>query len=140
VAKRAQEVFGWLELGRVRREEEQMDMLGDGQACTRMPACAVQDEHDLLGRTRPHGARKSGELDVEERDAHAGRQVKNGPARGGVHKADERAPGKPVPHRRHRALPNRGPHAAQKRLQANAVLIRRPELDPRVRKCRAHLP
>ena len=42
------EVFGRLELGRIRRQEEQMHMLGNAQLEARMPPGAIQDEDNLL--------------------------------------------------------------------------------------------
>ena len=43
------EMLGGLELGRIRRQEQQMEMLGHAQFEAGVPAGAVQDEHDLLG-------------------------------------------------------------------------------------------
>jgi hypothetical protein len=43
-----QEVLGGLQLGRVRRQEVQMDVLGHAQPQARVPAGAIQDEDDLL--------------------------------------------------------------------------------------------
>ncbi len=61
-------MLGRLEFGRIGRQEQQMDMLGDAQLETGVPASAVQDEHDLLGLgwRRPGG--EGGQLDLEERD------------------------------------------------------------------------
>ncbi len=62
------EMLGGLQFGRIRRQEEQVDMLGDAQFAAGVPAGAVQDEHDLLrwagadlrGRTRPARPRRAG--------------------------------------------------------------------------------
>jgi hypothetical protein len=128
------EMLGRLELGRVRRQEQQMDMLGDAQPLAGVPACAIQDQHDLLGRTRPNGPREGGELDFKECDADAGGQVEDGAARGRMHKPDEVAPCEAVPHWCHRTLANRRPHAAQQRFQADAMFVGRPQLDACARK------
>jgi hypothetical protein len=46
------QVFGRLELGRIGREKQQVDVLGYPQTQTGMPAGTIQDQHNLLGRTR----------------------------------------------------------------------------------------
>jgi hypothetical protein len=48
------QVFGGLQLGRVRWQKEEMDVLGHAQLHAAVPASPVQDEHNLLGRTRAH--------------------------------------------------------------------------------------
>ena len=108
-------------------------MLGHAQPQAGVPAGPIQHEHDLLRRTRADLTGEGGELDFEERDADAGRQVKDRPARGGVHKADEIPPGEAVPHWRHRALPDGSPDAPEEWLQADAVFIGRPHLNARRR-------
>ncbi len=86
------EVLGGLEFRRAGGQEEQVDMLGDLQLRTRVPASAIQDEHDLLGRPRADRTGEGSQLDLEEGDGDAGSQVPQGPARGGMDKADEVAP------------------------------------------------
>src|SRR5579859_855694 len=54
------QVLGRVELRRVGRQEEQMDVLGDPQLDARMPAGAIEDQHDLLLRPRPHCLREGG--------------------------------------------------------------------------------
>ena len=94
-----------------------------------VPAGAVQDEHDLLGGAGADRAGEGGELDLEERDLTAGGQVEERPARGGLDEADEVAPFEAVLHRRDRPLPVEAPDLVQDGLQADAVLVGRPELD-----------
>jgi hypothetical protein len=43
-----------------------MDMLGDAQPLTGVPASAIQDEHKLLGGTGSHLAGKLRQLDLKE--------------------------------------------------------------------------
>ena len=93
------QVLSRLELGRVRRQEEQVDVLGHLQAhAGGFPPGAIEHQHDLLGRAGPHLASEGGELHLEERDRDAGRQVEHGAAGGGVDKPDQVAPGEAVPH------------------------------------------
>ncbi|HEV8190845.1 MAG TPA: hypothetical protein VGP82_05090 [Ktedonobacterales bacterium] len=55
-----------LELGRIRREEEQVDMVRHAQLDARMPAGAIQDEDDLLGGSSAHLARELGQFNFKE--------------------------------------------------------------------------
>ena len=42
------EVFGRLEFRRIRRQEQQVHMLGNAQLAAGMPSCTIQHQHDLL--------------------------------------------------------------------------------------------
>ena len=46
-------MLGRLEFGRIRRQEEQVDMVGHTQALGAVPARAIQHEHDLLAWLAP---------------------------------------------------------------------------------------
>ncbi len=134
------EVFGRLQLGRIRRQEQEVDVLGDAQPLAGVPAGAVQDEDDLLGGTGADGAGESGELDCEQGDADRGGEVEERATRGRVHEAHQIAPGEPVAHYGGGALSDWCPDAPQERFQANAVLIGGPHLDLRLGKGGGHLP
>ena len=71
------QMFGWLQFRRIRRQEEQVDVVGNPQALGAVPPRPIQDEDDLLGRTGAHSVGKGGELGFEERDAHTRRQVED---------------------------------------------------------------
>ena len=101
-----------------------------------MPARPIEDEHDLLAGTGSRLARELGEFDFEERDADRGRQVEDGPTRGGMDKADQIAPREAVLNNRRGALPNGCPHPTQQWLEANAMFVRGPQLNAGVRKRR----
>ena len=115
-----------------------MDVLGRPQPQTRVPAGAVQDEHELFVWPGSRLPGKRGEFHLEERDADAGRQMEEGSARGGMHKADQIAPFEAVAHRSERSLPDRRPDPTQERLEANAMLVHRPQLDLRLREGGRH--
>ena len=134
------QVLGGLQFGRVRREEEQVDMVGHTQLHAGVPSGAIEDQHNLLARTRAHLAGKFRQFDFKERNADRRRQMKDGPARGGMDKADQVAPGLAVLHPRHRALAYRRPDPPQQRFQADPMFISRPQLDAGMRKRRRHLP
>jgi hypothetical protein len=126
------EVFGGLELGRIRRQEEQVDVLRDAHLNAGVPAGAIQDEDDLLGGASTDLARELGQLDREERDGDACRQMNDGAARGRVDKPDEVTPVVAVLDRRRGTPPVEAPDFLENGLQADAVLVSevdRPALD-----------
>jgi hypothetical protein len=123
------QVLGRVELGRVGRQEEQMEMLGHLELGAGMPARAVQDEHDLFARPSAHRLGEGRQLSREQFDAHARRQIPDGAAGGGVDEARQIAPLVAMVDRGQRALAGEGPDALPDRFQANAVLVSRPELD-----------
>jgi hypothetical protein len=100
-----------------------------------MPPSPVEDQDDLLGGGRPRLTSKGGEFGLEEGNTDAGRQMKEGATRRGMHEAHEVPPGVAVLDRRNRALANGRPDASQERFEANPVLVCRPQLDCSVGKC-----
>ena len=123
------EVLGGLQFGRIRRQEEQVDVRGHAQSGAGVPAGAVQDEDDLLGRAGADLAGEGGEFGLEERDAHRRGEVEEGAPGGRLDEADEVAPLVAVLDRGDRSLPVETPDLLQDRLQPDAVLVGRPELD-----------
>lgn len=110
-----------------------MHMVGDAQPHAAVPASPVQDEHNLLGGTRPDLLGEGFQLDFEEGDADGGRQMEDRPTRGRMDEADQIAPVIAVLHRRRRALAVETPDFLQDRFQADPVLIDGPEFDTRLR-------
>ena len=133
------EVLGGLQLGGLRWQEEQVDMVGHEQLHARMPPCPIQHQHDLLVGSRAGLLGEGGELGFEDLDAHLRGLVKEGTARGGMDKADQPTPDEAVLHHRMRSRACRRPDATEEWLEANAMLIGRPELNTRVREGRRHL-
>ena len=134
------QMFGWLQFRRIRWQEEQVDMVGDPQALRAMPARAIEDEDDLLGRAGADRLGEGSQFGLKERDADRGRQMKDRPAGRRMDKADQLPPLIPMVDRRERALSVETPDLVQDRFQADAVLVDRPELDRGVRKRRRDLP
>ena len=132
------QVLGRLQLGRIRRQEQPVDMLGHPQLDAGMPARAVQDEDDLLGGSSTHLSGEGGEFDLEERDADRRGQMKDRTAGGGVHEADEGAPVVAMLDGRGGPLPVKAPDLLEDRFQAEAVLVDGPELDARLRERGRH--
>ncbi len=62
------EMLGGLQLGRVGRQKEQMDMLGHAQLDAGVLAGAVEDQHDLLGRDSAHFGGERGEHGLKQRN------------------------------------------------------------------------
>ena len=107
------EMLGRLELGRIRRQEEQVDMLGHTQPDARMPARTIEHQDNLLGRTCTHLAGELGQFHFKDGDAHRGRQMKDRAPGGRMDEADEVAPFEPVLHGRQRTLAVEAPHFVQ---------------------------
>lgn len=127
------QVLSRLQFRRVRRQEEQVDVVGDLQLEAGMPAGPIEDQHNLLGRTRPCLAGEFGQLHFKQADTDRGRQMEHGAPRGGMHEADQGAPGEPVLHPRHRPLADRRPDPPPERFQPDPMFVGRPQLDRGVR-------
>jgi len=52
------QMLGRLQLGRIRRQEEQMESFRNGERLVGMPSGTVEHQHDLLLLTRSHGLRE----------------------------------------------------------------------------------
>jgi hypothetical protein len=94
---------------------------------------AVEHQHNLLGGTGPCLTRERGQFHFKHRNADGGGEMEEGASGGGVHEADQVAPGKAMAHYGNRALADRGPDAPQQRFEADALFIGRPQLDLRLR-------
>lgn len=82
-----------------------------------MPARTIQVQLDRLGGTGAGLARKCRQLRFKEGNADTGRQMEAGTPRGGMHNADEIAPGEAVAYQSHGPLTNRSPDPTEKRLE-----------------------
>jgi hypothetical protein len=126
------EVLGGLELGRIRWQEEQMHVLGHAQFDACMPACLVQDEHNLFLGAGADLLGKGSQFDFEEGDAVRRRQMKDRAAGSRVDEPDEIAPVIAMLHRRAGPPPVEAPDLFEDRLQADAMLVDGPQLDTRL--------
>lgn len=109
-----------------------MHVLRHPQFDTGMPACTIEHQHDLLAGTGPDLACEFGQFHFKDGNADRGRQMKDRAPRGGMDKADEIAPGEAVLYRGNWTLTNRRPDPTEQRLEADAVLVRRPQFDLRL--------
>ena len=125
-------VLSRLPLGGIRRQAQQMDLLGHAQLGAGMPAGAVEDQHDLLLRPGANLAGEGGQLGREAGDAEGGGQGEARAARRRLDEADDVAPRVTVRHGRAGALPVAAPDLVQDRLQPDAVFVGGPELDARL--------
>ncbi len=123
------EMLSRLQLRGVGRQEEQVDVVGDAEPQTGMPARAIEHQHDLFARPRADLARKLRQLHFKQRDTDGGGQVKEGPTRGGMDKADQIPPREAVLDRGHWPLANRRPDAPQEWFEADPMFVGRPQLD-----------
>jgi hypothetical protein len=126
------QVLGRLEFRRVGGQEQQMPMLGNTEPQTTVPACAIEDEPDLLGGARADLLGEGGEFRLKEGNGDRRGQMEDRAARSRMDEANEVAPGIAVLDRRERALPVETPDLVQDRLQADAMFVREvdgPQLD-----------
>lgn len=107
-------------------------MLRHPQLNTGMPACTIEHQHDLLAGTSAGLACEFGQFDLKDGDTDRGRQMKDRAPGGRMDKADEIAPSEAMLDRGNWTLPNRRPDPTEQRLEADAVLIGRPQFDMRL--------
>lgn len=98
-----------------------------------MPARAIQHEHEVFAWPCADCLGQGGQLDREEGDRDAGRQMPHRAARGGMHEADAVPPVGAMLHRRERALAAKAPDLLEDRLQPDTMFVDGPALDARVR-------
>jgi hypothetical protein len=124
------ECFGRLQLGRVRRQEDEADALWDGERLG-VPAGAVEDQDNdpVLPGARLAG--KKGERVLEERLVDAGGEIPDALAGGGRDEGGDVEPFEAMMAAGDRALAARRPDPAQDRLQPDPVLVGGEDLDGR---------
>src|SRR3954463_6418530 len=127
------EVFSRLKLGRVWGQVGEPDPIRHSQVRCGVPAGAVEPEHDDAIPSRPGLARKQGQQRREERLGDPVRDVPEGLARDRLHEGGDIQPLVAVVAKRDGPLAFGRPHPAQDRLQPEAVLVRGPDFDRRVR-------
>ena len=122
--------LGGLELGGVRRQEDETDAIGDGQWLG-VPTGAVEDEEDdaVAPGARLAGEEREGVL--EELLVDAGREIPEALAGDGRDEGDDIEPFETMMAAGDRALAARRPDPAQDRLQPDAVLVGGEDLDCR---------
>lgn len=139
VGQRPQMLRG-LQLGRIRRQKQQVHVLGHAQAEAGMPPSLVQDEHDLFVWASTDLLSEGRQFRLKERDGDAGGQMKDGAPRGGMDEANQVTPLIAMLDGGERALPVEAPDFPQDRLEADAVLVDAPQLYVRVRERRRDRP
>jgi hypothetical protein len=127
------EMLGWLQFGAVSRLEDEPDAIGHGEFLRAMPARPVNLKHDALLLA---GANRLGEIGENELEQFLRDSIRDVPHRTPRRRLNEAGYVEPL----EAMMPERNwpltlgrPNAARDRLQADAVLIGRPDLDRRVR-------
>lgn len=122
-------MFGGLQLGTVGRLEHEPNAVRDGEVLGSMPAGVVELKHDALLAA---GADRLGEIDEDRLEhllADAVRDVPDRPPRCRFDEAGDVEPLEAMVTDRDRAFALASPYAARDRLQADAMLVRCPDLD-----------
>ena len=123
------EMLGGLEFGRVGRQEDEADSIGDGQAFGSMPAGVVEHEDAAAGAPCTGLAREGGEQFGKEGLGEAAAEIPDRLAAGRLHEGGDMEPLVAVVAEGDRPLTDRRPDPAADRLQAKAVLVLCPDLD-----------
>lgn len=126
------QMFGRLQLGTVRRLEDEPDAVGDAEVVRPMPTGIVELQHDALGGASADILGKIGEDRLEHLFAN---RCGNVPYRLASRRFDEAGdiqPFEAVLAKRYGTLALPRPDAPDDRLQADAVFIGRPQLDGRL--------
>ena len=106
---------------------------GDAQVFRAVPTGVVELQHDPLVWSCAHRPGEIGEHEFEHLLADAVRDVPHGGSGRGLDETRQVEPFEAVMPERDRTLADGRPHAARDRLQADTVLVRRPDLDAGVR-------
>ena len=125
--------LGGLKLGGVRGQVGEPDPIWHDQVRLGVPAGAVEPEHDHALASRPGLAGKQRQECGEERLGHAVRHIPEHLTGDRLHEGGDVEPLVPVVAEGDRPLTFGRPDPAQDRLQPNAVLVRGPDLNRRVR-------
>ena len=126
-------VLGRLQFRAMGRLEDEADTIGDGQVLRTMPACIVELKHDALLGPRADRLGKIVENAFEHLLADGVGDVPHRLARRRLDEPGHIEPLETMMAERDRPLADRRPHPARDRFQANAVFVRRPNLDGCVR-------
>lgn len=123
------QTFSRLELRRVGRQKDETHAGGNREPCLAMPSGIVEDENDAALFSRADGLGEVFQQFFEERLADAVGQI---PDRLAARRLDEGGDIEPLiamMAERQRPLADRRPDAAADRLQPEAMLVGRPDLD-----------
>lgn len=126
------EVLCRLQLRAIRWLEDEADAVGDCEVPRPVPAGVVELQDDAFGWPRADRLGEVGEDGGEQRLADGVGYVPDRLAGGGLDEAGEVEPLEAVVAERDRPLAARRPDPARDRLQPEAMLVRRPDLDRRL--------
>jgi hypothetical protein len=127
------EPFAWLQLGGVRWQEDEMQPFGNDKLGTVMPACPIEHQCNVFGRTSADALCKLLQGQVHHSDVDPGQEQPNGSSRKRMHEGVDVHPFIAGLHHDPRAGSFAHPDAAEQRLETNAMLIECPQLDARGR-------
>ncbi len=123
------EVLGRLEFGGIGRQEDQADPVRNREAFGSMPAGVVEHEDDAALAACPGLAGEAGEQFGKEGLGEAAAEIPDGLAAGRLHEGSDVQPLVAVLAEGDRSLASGRPDPAPDRLQAETVLVLRPDLD-----------
>ncbi len=123
------QVFGWLQRGGVGRQPHHVQPSWDLHVAADMPTGLIQDKHTLLVTTELPVRGKRAQGEAKHLRVHRRYQQPKGVSRCRLDEGVEIAPLLALLHSRDRALAFARPDPAQERLEADALLIHRPQFE-----------
>lgn len=128
LAQELPDVFGWIELGGIRRQVQEADVVGDVQsAAGLMPACAV--EHDDRMVAGPDVTADLGEVEVHGLAIRVGQDERGADVARGTDRPEQISPIVALIARGPRPAAALGPNAGQRALLTDAGFVLPPDLD-----------
>lgn len=132
------EALGWLQLGRVGRQEDQGQALRHDQFMAAMPAGLIEHQHDVDGWSDAHGRGKLRQRLAEQGCRDSGQEQPEGLAGEGMDEGVLIEPLVAGTAGRNGLLAAPVPDPPQDRLEAHPMLVHRPDGDPGIRSGLGH--
>src|SRR5689334_23168344 len=128
IAQRPQ-MLGWLQLGRIRRQKEQVQTLRNGESLAGMPSGAVEHKQDLFLFAGSDGLSEVLQGERKDLHVHGGQEQPLRVSGGGVHKRIDVEPLVAMLNNSCWTLTVEHPDPTEDGLESDAMLISGPEFD-----------
>lgn len=123
------QMLGWLQFRRIRRQEEQMETLRDGESEAFMPSSAVEHQQDLFLFAGSYGLSEVLQGQCKDLNVHGGQEQPLRVSGGWVDKGIDVEPLVAMFHNSRWTLAVEHPDPTEEGLESDAMLIGGPEFD-----------
>lgn len=131
--ERRPQAFGGLEFRRARREEREVEAVGEAEFGRAMPGCPIHHQHNMFSAAHALDLGEGSQRDLHSCRVDSGQDQPLRPAINRVDKPIHIAPFIPMGADGDRPLSPARPHAPDDRLQSSARLVMRPDFEVRLR-------